>query len=110
MSIEVNVKGQTILINEFSNLIRINIDSAFQDPSYRMPQWDFRCSGFGINQEIIDILEEKKMRLYVHEGESNKNFLLEYDQLRYLLNSHNLDYVVKETKLKILPKSFFKEL
>ena len=110
-SIEVNVQGQSVLINEFNNVLRINIDSPFQDPSYRMKErWSFQCVGFGINDKIIEILLDKKFRLFVHDNESNKNFIIENDELVKFLEENNVDYKVRDTKLKILPKSYFKEL
>jgi len=110
MSHEIKLDGQPVIINEISSLVRINIDSPFQVPSMRMPQWTFGCSGFGVNQKIIDLVLQKKMRLFVHENEGNKNYIIEYDKLIDLLENHDLDYKVKNTKLKILPKIMFEEL
>lgn len=110
MSPELHLDGQLIIINEFSNLVKITIDSPFQDPSYRMPQWDFQCKGFGINFKIIDLVLTKKMRLFVHCNEDNKNYIIDYDKLINFLDEHDVDYVVKETKLKIVPMKFFEVL
>lgn len=110
MSPELHLDGQLIIINEFNNLIKITIDSPFQDPSYRMPQWDFQCKGFGINFKIIELVITKKMRLFVHCNEDNKNYIIDYDKLINFLDDHDVDYVVKETKLKILPMKFFEVL
>lgn len=109
-SFMVNVRGQEILINEYANLVKINIDSPFQDPSYRMPEWNFKCVGFGISQEIVDIILEKKFRLFVHEAESNKDFIADNDVLVKFLDENKVDYKVKDTMMKIFPKSIFKEL
>lgn len=111
MSIEVTVQGQPVLINEFNSVVRINIDPPFQDPSYRMKdRWQFRCSGFGINDQIIDILFERKFRLFVHEAESNRDYIIEFEKLEKFLKGYNVDYKVKDTKMKILSKSYFTEL
>jgi len=110
MSPELHLDGQLIIINEFSNLVKITIDSPFQDPSYKMPQWDFECKGFGINFKIIDLVLTKKMRLFVHCNEDNKNYIIDYDKLINFLDEHDVDYVVKETKLKIVPMKFFEVL
>jgi len=110
MSHEIKLDGQPVIINEISSLVRINIDSPFQVPSMRMPQWNFNCSGFGINTKIIDLVLQKKMRLFVHENEGNKNYVIDYDKLINLLEDHDLDYKVKSTRLKILPKIMFEEL
>jgi len=107
---EIRLDGQLIIINEYSNVIKTTIDSPFQDPSYRMHQWAFGCSGFGINAKIIDLVLQKKMRLFVHCNEDNKNYIIEYDKLLGFLEIHDVDYVVKKTKLKILPISYFNEL
>jgi len=110
MSHELRLNGQLIIINELNDLIKIYIDSPFQDPSYRMPQWDFQCKGFGINYKIIDLVLAKKTRLLVHCNEDNKNYIIEYEKLIDFLENHDVDYVVKETKLKILPIKYFEEL
>ena len=46
---EIRLDGQLIIINEYSDVIKTTIDSPFQDPSYRMHQWAFGCSGFGFS-------------------------------------------------------------
>lgn len=111
MSFSLNVHGQSVLINEFNKVMRINIHYLFQDPSIPMKdRWEFNCKGFGINEDIIEILMEKKFRLFVHNVENNKNYLIENDVLVKFLNNYNVDYKVRDTKLKILPMSYFKEL
>ncbi len=111
MSAELHLDGQLIIINDFSNLIKITIDSPFQDPSYVMKErWNFQCKGFGINNKILALILDKKMRLFVHSNEDNKNYIIEFEKLVDLLKNYDLDYVVKETKLKILPMKFFEEL
>lgn len=110
-SFTLNVQGQEIIINEFNNLCKITIDSPFQDPSYVMKdRWSFGCEGFGINQGIVDIVLEKKLRLFVHDNESFKNFIVDNDVIVKFLDENDVDYKVKETTLKIFPKSIFKEL
>lgn len=105
------VQGQEIIINEFNNVCKITIDSPFQDPSYVMKErWMFGCVGFGINQGIVDIILEKKFRLFVHDNESFKDFIVDNDVIVKFLNENNVDYKVKDTTLKIFPKSIFKEL
>lgn len=110
MSITTNLAGQEIIINEFNNLVKITIDSPFQDPSYKMPQWDFHCSGFGINNKIIDFVLMKKMRLFIHCNEDGKDYIIDYDKLIDFLERYDVDYIVKETKLKILPIKYFRKL
>lgn len=105
------VHGQDIIINEFNNVCKITIDSPFQDPSYVMKdRWTFGCVGFGINQEIVDIILEKKFRLFIHDNESYKNFIVDNDVIVKFLEENNVDYKVRNTILKIFPKSIFKEL
>jgi len=110
MSITTNLAGQEIIINEFNNLVKITIDSPFQDPSYRMPQWDFHCSAFGINNKIIEFVMMKKMRLFVHCNEDGKDYIIDYDKLVDFLERYDVGYVVKDVKLKIIPIKYFRKL
>ena len=111
MSIELNVHGQHVLVNEFNKVVKITIDSPFQDPSIPMKdRWQFNCKGFGVNENIMEIVLDTKFRLFVHNVENNKNYIIENDDLVKFLNNYNVDYKVKDTKLKILPMSYFKEL
>ncbi len=111
MSLELRLDGQLIIINELNNLIKITIDSPFQDPSYVMKErWDFQCKGFGINFKIIELVLKKKTRLFVHCNEDNKDYIIDYEKLIDFIENHDVDYIVKETKLKILPMKYFRQL
>lgn len=111
MSREFRLNGQQVIINDFSDIVKFTIDSPFQDPSYVMKErWNFECKGFGVNNKILAIVLDKKYRLFIHCNEDNKNYMIEFEKLLDLLQNHELDYVVKETKLKILPMNYFKEL
>jgi len=108
--VEATLSGQKVIINDFNKVVKITIDSAFQDPSYRLSEWDFHCQGFGINIKIIALVLTKQWRLIVHHNNDNNDYIIEYDKLLEFLGKHNVDYVVKETKLKILPITIFKVL
>jgi len=111
MSLEFRLDGQLIIVNELNNLVKLIIDSPFQDPSYVMKErWNFECKGFGVNFKIIILVLDKKMRLLIHNNEDNNDYIIDHEKLIDLLQNHDLDYVVKETKLKILPIKFFKVL
>jgi len=110
MIIEASLSGQKVIINDLSKVVKVTIDSAFQDPSYRLSQWDFHCVGFGINIKIIALVLTKKWRLLVHHNNDNNDYIIEFDQLFDFLSKHDVDYKVKETKLKILPITIFKVL
>ena len=111
MSLEFRLDGQLVIINEFNSLVKLTIDSPFQDPSYVMKErWNFECKGFGVNFKIIALVIDKKFRLFIHNNEDNNNYIIDHEDLIDLLQKHELDYIVKETKLKILPMKFFKVL
>ncbi len=110
MIVEASFSGQKVIINDLSEVVKITIDTAFQDPSYRLPQWDFHCIGFGINIKIIALVLSKKWRLLVHHNNDNNDYIIEFEKLLDFLSNHEVDYKVKETKLKILPITIFKVL
>ncbi len=111
MIVEASLSGQKVIINDFNKVVKITIDSAFQDPSYVMKEnWNFHCVGFGINIKIIALVLTKKWRLMVHHNNDNKDYIIEFNDLFDFITKHNVDYKVKETKLKILPITIFKVL
>ena len=110
MSIELKFSGQPVILNDFNKIVKLTIDSAFQDPSYRMKEWNFHCVGFGVNIGIVKLVLDKKYRLFIHENESSNNYLISYEELVQFLKENAVDYIVKDVKLKILPKTIFKEL
>jgi len=110
MSIELKFSGQPVIVNDFNKIIKLTIDSPFQDPSYRMKEWNFHCAGFGVNIGIVKLVLDKNYRLFIHENESNNNYLISYEELVQFLKENTVNYIVKDVKLKILPKKIFKEL
>jgi len=109
MSIETIIGGQPVIINELNNLLRLNIDTPFFT-AWQKFGWSFKSSGLGVNKKIITYVLSNKLRLFIHVNDDDKDYIIEPKKLGDFIIKNECNYIVKNTELKVIPKTIFKEL
>ena len=102
--------GQKATYNSESKILLTSIDDPFYAAGKKIPDWEWKAPGFGLNLRLIDFILKHKCNLMINNVAWGSTHRIEFNRLLSFLQQYNTDYKIRNTVLKIVPIEIFVNL
>jgi len=100
------IDGQAVFHNPELKHMKMTIQEPFISAGKKF-NWGYRSPGLGFNLRIIEFVLKHKLTMIVFVKSVKKSYFIRNDVLLEFLKTHNTDYKIRNTVLKIVPFELF---